>query len=140
MVSVRERLRAVQRKGKDMAKAGKETSVTLEALVNGEVSEEQVSSLSFEQALKLLEEVVTSVESGTLPLDRAIGDHQRSGLRSLTKAGAAVEIKRPTAHEYGIGGERNAAAKRQRQSAECSTAERSHTAYPPLLSFLIFAQ
>jgi exodeoxyribonuclease VII small subunit len=59
-----------------MAKAGKEVVVTLEALLSGEVSESQVGALSFEQALKLLEEVVTSVESGSLPLDRAIGSYE----------------------------------------------------------------
>jgi exodeoxyribonuclease VII small subunit len=59
-----------------MAKAGKEVAVTLEALLNGEVSEAQVGAMSFEQALKLLEEVVTSVESGSLPLDRAIGSYE----------------------------------------------------------------
>jgi exodeoxyribonuclease VII small subunit len=59
-----------------MAKAGKEVLVTLEALLSGEVSESQVGALSFEQALKLLEEVVTSVESGSLPLDRAIGSYE----------------------------------------------------------------
>jgi len=78
-----------------MAKAGKETSVTLEALVNGEVSEEQVSSLSFEQALKLLEEVVASVESGTLPLDRAIGsyEHGTSLIKHLRKLLSGAEEK-----------------------------------------------
>lgn len=50
-----------------MAKGSKEIAVTLEALLSGEVSEEQVNSLTFEQALRLLEEVVTSVESGSLP-------------------------------------------------------------------------
>jgi exodeoxyribonuclease VII small subunit len=51
--------------------------VTLEALVSGDVREEQIASLSFEQALTLLEEVVTSVESGNLPLERAIGSYEK---------------------------------------------------------------
>ena len=60
-----------------MAKAGKDVTVTLEGLLSGDVSAAQVSELSFEQALKLLEEVVVSVESGSLPLDRAIGSYEK---------------------------------------------------------------
>jgi exodeoxyribonuclease VII small subunit len=90
-----ERLRIVQRKGEGMAKAGKEISVTLETLINGEVSEEQVGALSFEQALKLLEEVVASVESGTLPLDRAIGsyEHGTALIKHLRKLLSGAEEK-----------------------------------------------
>jgi exodeoxyribonuclease VII small subunit len=78
-----------------MAKAGKEGAVTLEALLSGEVSEEQVNGLSFEQALKLLEEVVTSVESGNLPLDRAIGsyEHGTSLIKHLRKLLSGAEEK-----------------------------------------------
>ena len=78
-----------------MAKAGKEGAVTLEALLSGEVSEEQVNGLSFEQALKLLEEVVTSVESGSLPLDRAIGsyEHGTSLIKHLRKLLSGAEEK-----------------------------------------------
>lgn len=78
-----------------MAKAGKETIVTLEALVSGEVSEAQVDALSFEQALKLLEEVVTSVESGSLPLDRAIGsyEHGTALIKHLRKLLSGAEEK-----------------------------------------------
>jgi exodeoxyribonuclease VII small subunit len=54
-----------------------EKEVTLEGLLSGEVKDEQIANLSFEQALKLLEEVVTSVESGNLPLDRAIGSYEK---------------------------------------------------------------
>jgi len=54
--------------------------VTLEGLLSGEVSPQQVEALSFEQALKLLEEVVVSVESGNLPLDRAIGSYEKGSL------------------------------------------------------------
>lgn len=54
--------------------------VTLEGLLSGEVSPQQVETLSFEQALKLLEEVVVSVESGNLPLDRAIGSYEKGSL------------------------------------------------------------
>jgi exodeoxyribonuclease VII small subunit len=54
-----------------------EKEVTLEGLLSGDVKDEHLASLSFEQALKLLEEVVTSVESGNLPLDRAIGSYEK---------------------------------------------------------------
>ncbi len=54
-----------------------EKEVTVEGLLSGEVNDEQLSSLSFEQALKLLEQVVASVESGNLPLDRAIGSYEK---------------------------------------------------------------
>lgn len=78
-----------------MAKGNKESVVTLEALMSGEVSEEQVNSLTFEQALKLLEEVVTSVESGNLPLDRAIGsyEHGSSLIKHLRKLLSGAEEK-----------------------------------------------
>jgi exodeoxyribonuclease VII small subunit len=78
-----------------MAKAGKEVVVTLETLLSGEVSEEQVHGLSFEQALKLLEEVVTSVESGSLPLDRAIGSYEHGTvlIKHLRKLLSGAEEK-----------------------------------------------
>jgi exodeoxyribonuclease VII small subunit len=78
-----------------MAKGSKEIAVTLEALLSGEVSEEQVNSLTFEQALRLLEEVVTSVESGSLPLDRAIGsyEHGTSLIKHLRKLLSGAEEK-----------------------------------------------
>jgi len=78
-----------------MAKGSKDVSVTLEALLSGEVSEEQVNSLTFEQALRLLEEVVTSVESGSLPLDRAIGsyEHGTSLIKHLRKLLSGAEEK-----------------------------------------------
>jgi exodeoxyribonuclease VII small subunit len=55
-----------------MAKA-----LTLETLLSGDVTPEQLSTIPFEQALGLLEEVVCSVESGNLPLDKAIGSYER---------------------------------------------------------------
>lgn len=78
-----------------MAKANKDQVVTLEALISGEVSEEQVNALTFEQALKLLEEVVTSVESGSLPLDRAIGSYEHGSLliKHLRKLLSGAEEK-----------------------------------------------
>lgn len=78
-----------------MAKTNKDQVVTLEALISGEVSEEQVNALTFEQALKLLEEVVTSVESGSLPLDRAIGSYEHGSalIKHLRKLLSGAEEK-----------------------------------------------
>lgn len=61
-----------------MAKGTQTTkAVTLEALIKGDVGSAEIEGLKFEQALALLEEVVTSVESGTLPLDQAIGSYEQ---------------------------------------------------------------
>jgi exodeoxyribonuclease VII small subunit len=61
-----------------MAKASSDDKkITLEAIQKGEVSDDVLSSLSFEQALKLLEEVVGAVESGSLPLEQAIGSYEK---------------------------------------------------------------
>lgn len=78
-----------------MAKGTKDIVVTLEALISGEVGEDQVNALTFEQALKLLEEVVTSVESGSLPLDRAIGSYEHGSLliKHLRKLLSGAEEK-----------------------------------------------
>jgi exodeoxyribonuclease VII small subunit len=79
-----------------MAKsASSKSAVTLEALLNGEVSEQDVEALTFEAALKLLEEVVVSVESGSLPLDRAIGSYERGTLliKHLRKLLSGAEEK-----------------------------------------------
>lgn len=78
-----------------MAKAGKDVAVTLEGLLSGEVSQAQVDELSFEQALKLLEEVVVSVESGSLPLDRAIGSYEKGThlIQQLRKLLSGAEEK-----------------------------------------------
>lgn len=51
--------------------------VTVELLLAGEGSEDAIQSLSFEQGLKLLEELVAIVESGSLPLDRAVTSYER---------------------------------------------------------------
>jgi exodeoxyribonuclease VII small subunit len=78
-----------------MAKAGKDVTVTLEGLLSGDISAAQVSELSFEQALKLLEEVVVSVESGSLPLDRAIGSYEKGThlIQQLRKLLSGAEEK-----------------------------------------------
>ncbi len=69
--------------------------VTLESVLSGESSDEQLRGLSFEQALKLLEEVVASVENGTLPLDRAIGSYEKGSVlvQYLRKLLAGAEEK-----------------------------------------------
>jgi exodeoxyribonuclease VII small subunit len=57
-----------------------EKVVTLEGLLKGEVGIKEVSELKFERALGLLEEVVASVEGGSLPLDQAIGSYEQGTL------------------------------------------------------------
>lgn len=54
-----------------MAKNGK-TDLTAESLLLGTASPDGVKQLQFEEALKLLESLVGSVESGTLPLEKAV--------------------------------------------------------------------
>jgi exodeoxyribonuclease VII small subunit len=51
--------------------------ISLEDIMQGRVTTEQVAKLSFEEALTLLEGVVSAVESGSLPLDQAIGSYER---------------------------------------------------------------
>ncbi len=48
-------------------------------LVDGDVSE-KVTSLSFEQGLALLEELVGSVESGNLALDKSVLSYERGSI------------------------------------------------------------
>ncbi len=52
-------------------------NISLEDIMQGRVTTEQVAKLSFEEALILLEGVVAAVESGSLPLDQAIGSYER---------------------------------------------------------------
>jgi exodeoxyribonuclease VII small subunit len=52
-------------------------NILLEDIMQGRVTTEQVAKLSFEEALTLLEGVVAAVESGSLPLDQAIGSYER---------------------------------------------------------------
>jgi exodeoxyribonuclease VII small subunit len=54
-----------------------DTLVTIDDVMQGRIAAEDISKLSFEQALGLLEGVVTAVESGSLPLDQAIGSYER---------------------------------------------------------------
>lgn len=62
-------------KSKGDDSAGKK--ISLEDVMQGQVSTDDVMRLSFEEALVLLEGVVSAVESGNLPLDQAIGSYER---------------------------------------------------------------
>lgn len=71
-------------------------TVTLKDFLDGK-KEKALAGLSFEQAIKLLEELVSGVESGTLPLDKAILSYEKgvnlvTHLRSLL-AGAEEKLK-----------------------------------------------
>ena len=59
-------------KGKADGKA-----ITLQDVMEGKVGPNEISQLRFEEALSLLEGVVAAVESGSLPLDQAIGSYER---------------------------------------------------------------
>ena len=52
-------------------------AVTLKELLTAEDLEAKVESLSFEDALRLLEELVEKVESGSLALDKAVLSYER---------------------------------------------------------------
>lgn len=52
-------------------------NVNLKDLLQEEGLVEKLSEVTFEQGLKLLEELVQSVESGTLPLDTAVTSYER---------------------------------------------------------------
>ena len=74
---------------------GKE--ITLEDVMQGRVGPAEISALRFEEALTLLEGVVSAVESGNLPLDQAIGSYERGTqlvqhLRSLL-SGAEEKLR-----------------------------------------------
>lgn len=73
--------------------------ITLEVLLSEKEKdlEKRLGELSFEGGLKLLEELVTRVESGTLPLEQAILSYERgvslvAKLRGLL-AGAEEKLK-----------------------------------------------
>jgi exodeoxyribonuclease VII small subunit len=59
------------------AKTTTSRSVTLDDLMKGDVGPTELAELRFEEALTLLEGVVSAVESGSLPLDQAIGSYER---------------------------------------------------------------
>jgi len=51
--------------------------LSLKDLLTKENAEELVKDLDFEQGLKLLEELVEKVESGSLPLEKAVASYER---------------------------------------------------------------
>ncbi len=54
--------------------------ITLEGVLAGKFGDEELKALSFEQSLKLLEQVVAAVENGSLPLDGAIGAYEKGSV------------------------------------------------------------
>ncbi len=54
----------------------KDEALTLEKFLSSEAAD-VVSKLPFERGLKLLEELVSKVESGTLPLEQAIQAYEK---------------------------------------------------------------
>lgn len=69
--------------------------LTVEQLLSEEVDQRSIAQLPFEQGLKLLEEVVASVESGALPLERAILSYERGAelLQHLRRLLSGAEEK-----------------------------------------------
>lgn len=71
--------------------------VTLESLLVAEDNDALISELTFEEGIKILEELVTKVESGSLALDKAIISYEKGvklidKLRSLL-SGAEEKLK-----------------------------------------------
>ena len=52
-------------------------SINLKDLLVDENPAEKIATLSFEEGLTLLDELVEKVESGTLPLDKSIASYER---------------------------------------------------------------
>lgn len=79
--------------------------VTFEDLLL-EKAEAKVKDLSFEEGLKLLEELVAKVESGTLPLDRSVLAYERGVLLMDHLRGllAGAEKKLQVLQKEGSGG------------------------------------
>lgn len=55
---------------------GEEKSAKLEEMIAASDAGQKIKALTFEDGLKLLDQLVTSVEAGTLPLDRAITSYE----------------------------------------------------------------
>ena len=71
-------------------------TITIKDLIEGK-KEKDLTTLSFEQGLKLLDELVSSVETGNLPLDKSILVYEKGvklvqHLRSLL-SGAEEKLK-----------------------------------------------
>lgn len=54
--------------------------ITLEELLSKDDIEKRIAALSFEEGLQLLEELVVKVESGSLPLDKAMHSYEKGVL------------------------------------------------------------
>ena len=54
--------------------------ITLENLLSEEGAEQLINEIKFEDGLRLLEELVTKVEAGALPLDGAVMSYERGVL------------------------------------------------------------
>ena len=70
---------------------------SLEQLLSADDTEKYIAALSFEQGLKLLEELVSKVETGQLALDKAITSYEKGAkviekLRMLL-SGAEEKLK-----------------------------------------------
>lgn len=75
----------------------KEKDVTLEQFLEAKKAEDLLEGLGFESGLKLLEGLVTKVESGGLPLERSMQAYERGvlltgHLRGLI-SGAEAKLK-----------------------------------------------
>lgn len=60
-----------------MAKEVTVEEVSIQELLDGKNGDALIAKVGFEQGLKLLEELVARVESGALPLDKAIAAYER---------------------------------------------------------------
>ena len=71
--------------------------ITLDSLIEGEDPKGSVAKLPFERGLQLLDELVSKVEGGTLPLERSVRAYERGvvlmdHLRALL-SGAEEKLK-----------------------------------------------
>lgn len=72
-------------------------NVTLDELLGSDEPQKLVKGLPFESGLKLLEELVGRVETGAMPLDKAISSYERGALiieqLRLLLSGAEEKLK-----------------------------------------------
>ena len=54
--------------------------LTVEKILESEFSEEKMKTLRFEEGLKIVEEIVSRVETGTLSLDSALQAYERGSV------------------------------------------------------------
>ena len=65
---------------KATASAAISPPLTLEALLESKDPQSAIAEIPFEQAMLLLEQLVTAVERGTLPLEASIQSYERGAL------------------------------------------------------------